>query len=597
MPANTPAAVIDQWTALCHKAGLDPDTGNIPGWEPQPWVPRDARRRLTAYRILAAYVSNVAREVMAHTDPQVRREHREFGDPAVMVSRIVSGLIGSEPRLAVTGGGQPPPGRPSLPPAPEPLPGDASDIEKRIQARLTEVHSAQVEQELSEWEQAWDRWPHLSRAHRWLAQWQEDAQYAAKVYEAEIRNAVPLGDGVLVLDQTPEGRFTLTVHEPDAYHPVLEEVDAGGYPTRVHLSWEEEVETKASGTQTWLRRITYELVALADIGEEDRPAPPWSDRPITHTCLLSNQRWLIESDQQWKNLDPSKAYVEELPDGTPLFEHDLEIDWIPVLHWPNTPETSGHFGRSSVSNVVQLFDALAALDTDLERASAIAGTPILGMEGEDAPADQVIRAGAILRGRLTPLDMSSAVTALLAAIGSTRDRLAVNGEVPKVALGDVDSTSASGISIALQFAPFEALIGMLRLSRRSKHPLIGKWALRWAAMSAEAGDPLDGIDLRGVQVEAVYPDSAIRDVGAVVTWVVQLLEAHGVSRATALHILSEQGIDIGPDIDAELARIREDDTDGARNIADATRDDNAARRYLGLPEVEEPDQITNPPTL
>ncbi|WP_141662962.1 hypothetical protein [Streptomyces sp. Wb2n-11] len=69
-------------------------------------------------------------------------------------------------------------------------------------------------------------------------------------------------------------------------------------------------------------------------------------------------------------------------DGEVLDHLDLLIDFIPVIHVPNTvPPAEEHWGQSSLAKVLQVFDELAGSDTDSARASATTGLPMLAISG------------------------------------------------------------------------------------------------------------------------------------------------------------------------------------------------------------------------
>ncbi|WP_043368947.1 hypothetical protein, partial [Streptomyces griseus] len=64
-------------------------------------------------------------------------------------------------------------------------------------------------------------------------------------------------------------------------------------------------------------------------------------------------------------------------DGEVLDHLDLQIDFIPAIHVPNSIPEDGHWGESSLAPLLQLFDELQGTDTDSSQASATTGAPIL----------------------------------------------------------------------------------------------------------------------------------------------------------------------------------------------------------------------------
>ena len=60
---------------------------------------------------------------------------------------------------------------------------------------------------------------------------------------------------------------------------------------------------------------------------------------------------------------------------------DLGIDFIPVIHRPNTSTGREHFGRSLFDLAVRLFDDLARIDTLTMNAGQYLGHPTIGASG------------------------------------------------------------------------------------------------------------------------------------------------------------------------------------------------------------------------
>jgi hypothetical protein len=581
-----PETIIDQYSALSHKAGLDPTQHSdlIPSW-----VDRDSRRRLTAYRILDSYLGNVARHLQVlEVGPMKAREVREHGDPRLLVNRIVAGVVGTKPSLRVSDSTEPPPLSPELPDEP-PDPATVDEALQAVSVAQREVWDQAIAEQTEEWAGQWERWPSVVDAQRWLAAWQLKIRYAAKVYESESTGTVPRGDGVLVMGYAENAAHpSLTVYEPDAYHPVLDDSNDDEFPDTVHLAWEFE---DGAENNRKVRRITHQLV------DTEPYQVLWSDEPATRVCLLTDKTWQLDAVglNQWADLDDDKGVPATLSDGTPIDSYRLDIDWIPILHVPNTPSTQTHFGRSSMSNVAQLFDSITAVDTDTEKAAAIAGLPILGVETGSAPASMKLQPGALIPGKITPLDLSASLTSLMALQAEQLERLSINSEVPGPVMGRVNATVVpSGTALALMHAPFESLVETLRLTRTTKYPLIGKWAMRWAM---QRGD----LELTGdaPEVEALFPDAGIRDLGTIVTWVTDLLAANAISKSTALRVLIDAGVPI-VDAQSELDRIVREDLDAAVKVADATGSETAAADRLGIdlegePAAVEPD--SEPPTF
>ena len=98
--------VIDQWAGLNHKSIMTGTPGNAPA--APTWVPRTEWRRLNAYRVLAAYRLNAAREYAAADSDDDRMARREYGDADLLIRQTAAAMIGRGASLAVVGSERPP---------------------------------------------------------------------------------------------------------------------------------------------------------------------------------------------------------------------------------------------------------------------------------------------------------------------------------------------------------------------------------------------------------------------------------------------------------------------------------------------------------
>jgi hypothetical protein len=593
---------FDAYTALMHSAGLDPD--HSPLVQPPSWTPKDARRRLHAYRILNSYKSNSSRFNRLRLPNVERRKMREYGDPSLVVDRIVGGILGKGATFTVEGSTQPPIDLPEIPARPHDVSGfEEGTVERRVAEVQNAVWEARAQEVVDAWADAHEVYPALAERQRWLDRWIQDEQVDAKLYEMEADGAVPLGDGVLVMGwSTEKQRPTLTVHEPDSYHPVLADAN-DDYPTKVHLAWEYEEDD-----QTFLRRITYELgpilpepdedgLRVVDPGEPLTKRYPWQaadEDESTMTCYLTDAVWnLNQSGMDWPSLDMKDAEYAVNEDGELLDYFDIGVDFLPVIHVPNTPNTADHFGVSSLTNTAQLFDDLATLDTNIMKAAALAGSPTIGAAGVNV-ATLEVRAGTVINlppeGKLYPIDLSHALTALLGLLDQMLDRTSINTQVPAVVLGRVSGEDVpSGIALSLSFAPFEQLIAVLRLTRLVKYGLIPKFAQRFA----QAFGVLDEGPTPAVNIE--FMTTVPTDVKATVEQVVSLLTAKGIPRAMALAVLRDAGFPV-ESIEDAVSQIQAEDAEGGKLYAEALSSDQAAADYLGvtIPEAT-PETLPPPP--
>jgi hypothetical protein len=97
-------------------------------------------------------------------------------------------------------------------------------------------------------------------------------------------------------------------------------------------------------------------------------------------------RYTIDRDSRSPDdLTENKAVVTEDAEG-PIFERNLGIDFIPIVHIPNTVAVAEHFGRSDLAPVLQILDDIQATDSDLQLASALTGAPMVVLSGKGGPA-------------------------------------------------------------------------------------------------------------------------------------------------------------------------------------------------------------------
>jgi len=581
--------LLDLWTPLAHKAAMeDPRQAMLA----RSWMSDENLRRVTAYHLLDAYLENAARALLRDTSTETQRSHREYGEPALMIERVVSGILGEEVTISVDGADTEIPDAPDLPAPPTP-PGDgADDTARRIYALQVERHQTLIDEIVTDWERSWRDQPRLREVQDQLRDWAQVEQLETKLRVGEGK-AVGLGDGVFVLGWDGEKRRpVLQTYDPRVYFPVLDD-DAfrRGFPRRVHLAWEEERRSPSGTVQTWVRRITYELVLL------DQPRRyPWApDTDSWWTCQVTDAEWLLaDSDQGWvvdaiaprravfrrTPPSPENPATDDDPGGVPIDRLDLACDFIPVLHVPGIP-TDEHFGRSVLARVLQLFDDLQATDSDLQAAAALAGTPMLGASGKNAlPGTLVVEPGAVLGlgegGRLDVVDLSASVEALRHVVADLLQRLSVNISIPGEVLGRVDDTGPeSGFARLLKLGPFSSLIGVLRLVRVHKYALLLKMVQRLYQAGGE-WEPGPSVDAR-----LVFGSFLPTDTRQVIEDVVALLGARAITVETALRMLVEAGVRID-DITEEVERLQARDFAGATALLDALGDEQLVYEYLGF---------------
>ncbi|MFF4527002.1 hypothetical protein [Streptomyces bluensis] len=562
------------------------------------WVPEEDQKRLAAYKVLAAYDNNQAAELAEISGDPAARERREFGDPSMFVDTTMAHVLGREQTITVPGADHD---------------GDTPTGEEEMAARVQEL----------------------------LRDWAESEQFSMRLQQCE-RKAVCLGDGVYRVAWDPaRTRPTLRVHDPGFYFPVIGEDDDGGeYPTRVHFAWELPANPKR-GLKTRIRRITYELDWIRpatgsgvdetgravraplpppepDTGEgaaeADTPPPPltpgdlynpatgaiarqyaWNTEPSYVTCYLTDATWLLEDIKGPVDVDSlpmAKAVFATRSDGEVLDHLDLLIDFVPVVHLPNTvPPAEEHWGQSTLGKILQVFDELAGSDTDSSRASATTGAPILGISGKALNAQQrydVVPGTSFVLGEggsITTVDTSSNLAELRSHVHDLQDRAANNARLPAVALGTIDPSQVpSGYALQISLGPLDALVASMRLARDHKYALLLKMVQRLYL----AGQHPDWAGVTPQPARLTFGPYTPTDKQAVLEQVALGVKGGIISLETGVKMLIEAGFPID-DAQEEIDRIQSRQFAAARDLADALGNPDEVASFLGRQAPEQPD--------
>lgn len=525
----------DEWAGLSYIPAIGDDTR--PPGHPT-WVDDVDARRLTAYRVLAAYRDNTRRYYLPdeqwdssieNVDGLIRVNKpqagnvREYGDCGLLVDTTRALILGEDQSIEF--------------PTDAPADGQA---------------------------------PPPSPVEAWVHDWAARERITQKLLAAES-DAVSLGDSVYVLaPDAGKQRPRLRVYDPGFYFPDTTTVVPGwvedDYPPIVHIAWEE---TDGDG-RIWVVRSSWRMVPL-----EAPRSVPWSDT-ATWTCLFRKVRYPV--DRLHEN---ATVYTDDMGRTPTVVQDwtDLLVDFIPVVHVPNTP--TGSWGKSILVGVGQIIDDLMGADTDLATGAQTSASPafvttapvapLTGVPGEQLGLPQGATAGWT--------DTSKNLTALTAYTSGLLDRVAVNTRLAQALLGRVQPNDVpSGYALQLGFHPARQLMREARTVRDEKYPLILRFTVRLAQANGwlAPGETPDMAITLGASLPADLP--------AAVDTVKALLPVHGLSTATAVRVLVQAGLPI-EDAEAEVAAIRREWFDAAVKLFEATGNAAAAADMLGIQSI------------
>lgn len=512
--------IQDHWSPLSFIKRVGGDDGQKPPGAPA-YLPLTDQRRLAAYEVLSAFMANTRRSYLgdAKTAP-IRRdadgapmlaspegqEFREYGDAMLLVEVLRDLVLGDGQSVIV--------GDPTLDP------GEDPDVAVR----------------------------------EWVQDWLTRERLEQKLLRSE-ENSCGRGDGVIAIGLSDRAkRPKVRVYDPGFYFPDTEASvdgwDDDDFPPIVHMLWEYE----DADRKVWVRRVTWAMQRL------ERPVSvPWGGSR-EWTCTYTEVEWprdrldgnaTVYSETMGKSKRDERIVVDV---------QDLKVDFIPVVHIPNTAE---EWGRSIITLAAQLLDDIQSEDSDLAL-SAQTANPLLvtdaaqpltltGMPGETASLPAGAQAQYI----------SASLVGGLQYLDTLMKRLAQNTRLGEVLLGRVTPAQVpSGYAMALGFHPARQVMRNARVIREEKYPLVVKFALRLAQAHGwlDAGPTPD--------LEIQFGSSLPSDLETTVTVVKELRAAGALSTETAVALLIEAGVPID-DAQSEVERLLSEDYEAMVQIVDA----------------------------
>lgn len=530
--------IQDHWSALSFISHLGGDDGQKPPGAPA-YLPLPDQRRLAAYEVLSAFMTNTRRTYLggdatvaitrdADGAPMLGKpkgkEFREYGDAALLVEVLRDLVLGSEQSIVV--------GDPTL----------EADADPAAPIR--------------EWVEDWIRRERLEQ----------------KFLQSE-ENTCGRGDGVLALGLSERaGRPKVRVYDPGFYFPDteahVEGWDDDDFPPVVHLLWEYEDADRVA----WVRRCTYAMAPL------DAPvSAPWGG---TREWTCTYREIEVRRDRLDGNATVYSQRLGKSPrDEKVLVESDdLAVDFIPVIHVPNTADV---WGRSIITLAAQVLDDLQSEDSDLALAAQTANPILVQDAGQPLALTGMPGEQAVLPAGTGAQYISASLLGGMQYLDSLQRRMAQTTRLGEVLLGRVSPSNVpSGYAMALGFHSARQVMRNARTVRNEKYPLLVKFAVRLAQAHGwlEAGET--------PAIEIQFGSSLPSDLETTITAIKDLREANSISTETAVAMLVEVGLPID-DAQAEVDRILAEDYDALVKIVDAagTPGLQEVLRRLGLAQT------------
>jgi hypothetical protein len=325
--------------------------------------------------------------------------------------------------------------------------------------------------------------------------------------------------------------------------------------------------------------------------------------------FLTDATWLLDDLNDAHNVDAFDVGKAELryDEHGEVLDRDIGIDFLPIVHIPNTPPGGEHFGKSTLTKVLQVLDDIQNADTDAQAASATTGSPIIGVSGSATGGDDPltgrrgqpleVRPGIVFRlgenGSMEVLDTSAGLAATRDYVEHLLERLSVNARIPAAVLGRLKPSEVpSGFAMQLSFGPLTSMVRTARLVRAVKYPLLLKMVWRLYQINDPENFPPGPTPRAELRLGNYLPS----DMQGTLSAVKDAYTAKLISLETAVVMLMEVGFTI-EDVAAEIALIEGRDFEGAGLLVDATGDTGLAYDYLGLdrPDTAQPAPVQQPP--
>lgn len=583
---------IDRYSGFDHRVS----EGSLDLITPPAWVTSaEDRRRIVSYRVSRAAMETVTR--FFHDREGLSSDYdqnREHGHAAAYIDRLVDAIIGEGAIVRVPGADVAVPPRPVLPRKPDDLPDDADPVEREAYDATIEFWQEEVRRVTAEWREKAYGHQDLVDRQNWMGQWARERLFWQHIYESEIEHVTPLGDGVLVLSICENNCPRVRAVSPDGFFKVWTGDDTSDqeFPARVHLAWEVRRLNDRGDSETWVRRITYELLEVEQPWQSVYQSGPTSKR-----CFYSEGEWHLDTIVRGRRDRPLD--VDEFPLELAKFQlvrHPfdpdaglieanrvpLPIDFIPVVHVHHT--LSGAWGRSAFARVMALLDDMAAADTAAALVANLNGEPPIAFSGGMVEEDMILGAAAAINlgtdGKVSKISFSEELRATIEYIGSLERQFmkmtTLSGE-----LSGRENNEQSGRAIGLKMTPFRQTVLRSRLAREHQYNLVLKFVQRLALVADTDGFP--GAEV--MPAELKWGTFIPEDLSGLVEQVTLLRDRNLLTDDDVYDLLIDAGVRI-KDPDASLEALRSINMKVAAPLA-AILGRRAAAEFLGRTFDEE----------
>lgn len=567
---------IDQWSGFDQRLSEGPEKLRTP----PSWVrKKEDIRRVLAYRVAAAVQEGVTRYFHESDGPSSDYDQlREHGHAASYIERYVASIVGEAPSIRVADIDEEIPDSVPLPPKPVAPASDADPVETMAYDTSMEAWRRASTRVTAKFKDAAERHDDLLDLQEWFDQWASDSQFWELIDELEGENTTPLGDGVIVLENAPDGTPELRLFEPDGFFKVFDPSQkAQSFPDRVHMCWEwtSPIDNFVSGgsaakEKRTIRRLTWELLPAANLDNPEAEAtwkPAYASERTNIRCFFTDAEWNAEATYDGiiiGNMDVDdlpleaakfKPMVNPLDPSKQVAESKrvpLPVDFIPVVHFRHSGNKQ--WGRSPLPRIMSLLDDQAMADTSNALLHVLVGEPPLVLSGSSVDEDQVLGAAVSIDvgvdGKATKLGFADELRAGIEYAASLERQVQKMTYLSSEQSGQGNNEQSGRAIVSKQISHQQAV---LRARRTRKFPtdLLLKYVQRLAIVGKAPGFKNTEVHPASIKWGTFIPE----DLSGLIESLVLLRDRGILTDADMYGQLVLAGMQI-EDIDASLNELR-----------------------------------------